>query len=91
LEPSPAGLPLELTPAGLPEVLARLAAELSEDSLRRLSDAARRDAARFEHLARECTGAGARGALAIEHERAYGLANRLVAATIFGPAPEATP
>lgn len=42
------------------------------------------------HLARECTGSGDRGALAIEHQRAYGVANRLLMATIFAPAPEAT-
>ena len=45
----------QLSPAGLPEVLTSLAAqgELSADVRRRLLDAARCDAARFETLARE--------------------------------------
>ena len=88
-QPAGMALALELSPAGLPEVLARLASELSDAVLRRLADAARCDAERFEHLTRVCTDPHARGALAIEHERAVSLAHRLVAATIFGPTPEA--
>ena len=76
----------ERSPAGLPEVLTSLAdeGELSADAQRRLLDAARCDAARFETLARECVGAHARGVLALESDRHSALADGLATT---GPPP----
>ena len=87
LEPAHVRLSLEMSPAGLPEVLARMAAdgELSDAAMCRLADAARCDAARFE-LARAGTGALGRGVLGIEYERAHALANKLYAVAVVGPA-----